>query len=99
MSKHEIRLRRQKLTAHGTERFRNYGAVLRRHEEEMKMKKVIRVFTYFLIIMIILVLLVIVVRIERRLPAPHRPEQRAQTAGHVQSAPQSLFKVVFNDYV
>ncbi len=65
MSKHEIRLRRQKLTARGTERYRNYGAVLQRHEEEKRIKKILRVFTFLLIIMILIVLLVIVFRMEK----------------------------------
>lgn len=76
MSRNEIRLRRQKLTSRGTERFRNYGAVLQRHEEEMRLKKILRVFTYFLIILIVVVLLVIVVRMERKIdkkaPKPER---------------------------
>ena len=66
MSKHEIRLRRQKMTARGTERFRNYGAVLERHEKEVRIKKILRVFTFFFIILIIVMLIVIVVRVERR---------------------------------
>ena len=66
MSKHEIRLRRQKMTLHGTERFRNYGVVLQRHEQEKRLKKIIRAFSLFLIILVILVLIVIVVRVERK---------------------------------
>jgi hypothetical protein len=66
MSKNDIRLRRHKLTARGAERFRNYGAVLQRHEEEKRMKKVLRVFAMLFIILILVVLIVIVVRIERR---------------------------------
>lgn len=66
MSKHEIRLRRQKLTGRGTERFRNYGAILQRHEEEKRLKKIFRVVTYFLLILIVTVLIVIVVRVERK---------------------------------
>ncbi|MBY0432694.1 MAG: hypothetical protein K2U26_01140 [Cyclobacteriaceae bacterium] len=66
MSKHEIRLRRQRLTARGSDRFRNYGAVLQRHERDMRLKKILRVFTLFLVILIILVLIVIVVRIEKK---------------------------------
>ncbi|CAN5464383.1 hypothetical protein BH10BAC4_BH10BAC4_07960 [soil metagenome] len=66
MSKHEIRLRRQKLTARGSDRFRNYGAVLERHEQEKKIKRIVKAFTYFLLIAILVLLLVIVVRIERR---------------------------------
>jgi len=74
MSKHEIRLRRQKMTSHGAERFRNYGAVLERHENEKRMKKIVRVFTYFLAILIVVVLLVIVVRIEKRVAPPTKPQ-------------------------
>lgn len=76
MSKHEIRLRRQRLTSHGSERFRNYGAVLERHEQEQKIRKIVRVFTYFLVILIVVVLLVIVIRIERR-ATPKAPAQTA----------------------
>ncbi len=66
MSKNEIRLRRQKLTSRGAERFRNYGAVLERHEKEVRLKKIIKAFSMFLIILIVIVLLVIIVRIEKR---------------------------------
>ena len=66
MSRHEIRLRRKRTTARGTERFRNYGAVLERHEKEKRIRKILRVFTFFFIILIIVMLIVIVVRVERR---------------------------------
>jgi len=63
------------MTSHGADRFRNYGAVLERHESEMRMKKIIRVFTYFLVILIVLVLLVIVTRVEKR--STGKPDPRA----------------------
>lgn len=88
MSKHEIRLRRQKLTSHGAERFRNYGAVLERHEQEQKIRKIVKVFTYFLVILIVIVLLVIVVRIERRAT----PKEPAQTASQLIPLPLSSAK-------
>ncbi len=66
MSKHEIRLRRQKITTRGTERFRNYGAVLQRHEKEKRIKKILRVFAFFFIILIVVMMIVIVVRMERK---------------------------------
>lgn len=76
MSKNEIRLRRQKLTGRGIERFRNYGAVLERHEQEKRIKKIVRVFTFFLIILIVITLLVIISRVEKRLtPADPAPKQ------------------------
>jgi len=70
MSKHEIRLRRQKLTSHGADRFRNYGAVMQRHEEEKRVKKLVRVFGYFLVIAILIVLIVIVIRVEKKVSTP-----------------------------
>ncbi len=73
MSKHEIRLRRQKLTARGSERYRNYGAVLQRHEEEKRIKKILRAFTFFLIILILIVLLVIVTRMEKKVDKKTKP--------------------------
>jgi cell division septal protein FtsQ len=66
MSRNEIRLRRQRLTARGTERFRNYGAVLKQHEQEVRMKRIIRVFSLFAVILILVMLIVIVVRFERK---------------------------------
>lgn len=66
MGKHEIRLRRQKLTARGADRYRNYGAVLKEHEEEKRIKKIVRVFTYFLIIAFVVILLIILSRWENR---------------------------------
>lgn len=66
MGKHEIRLRRQRLTARGTDRFRNYGAILKEHEEEKRVKKIVKVFTYFLIIAFIVIIFIIVSRWEKR---------------------------------
>lgn len=66
MSKHDIRLRRQKFMARGPDRFRDYSAVLERHGKEMRIKKVVRVFTYLFIILIIVMMIVIVVRVEKK---------------------------------
>lgn len=74
MSKHEIRLRRQKMTSHGAERYRNYGAVLQRHEQEKRLKKIVRVFGYFLIILILVMLIVIVTRVEKKAVKPVEPK-------------------------
>ena len=67
MSKHEIRLRRQKFGGRGSDRFRNYGEVLQRHEKEVRIRKIIRVFTFLFIIMIVVMLIVIVMRVEKRM--------------------------------
>ena len=66
MSKHEIRLLRQKFTARGLERFRNYGAVLQRHEKEMRIRKIIRVFSFLFITLIVVMLIIILVNVESR---------------------------------
>ncbi len=67
MSRNEIRLRRRKLTAHGSERFRNYNAVLQGHEESQRLKKVMKVFTLFAIILILIMLIIMVFRWENRI--------------------------------
>ncbi len=66
MGKHEIRMRRQRLTARGTERFRNYDAVLKQHEQEQKMKKIVRVFVFFLLIIVVVILITFAQRWEKR---------------------------------
>jgi hypothetical protein len=66
MGKHEIRMRRQRLTARGTERFRNYGDVLKQHEQDKRMKKIVRVFIYFLAILVVIILIVMAQRWEKR---------------------------------
>lgn len=65
MSRNDIRLRRQRLSS-GSNRFRNYGNVLERHEKEVKLKKLIRVFSFFAIILIVVMLIIIVSRMEDR---------------------------------
>ena len=52
------------MTSSGADRFRNYGDVLQRHEQEMRIKRIIRVFTLFAVILILVVLIVIVARFE-----------------------------------
>jgi hypothetical protein len=66
MGKHEIRLRKQRLTARGSDRFRNYGSVLKQHEEEKRVKIIVKIFTYFLIIAALILILVVVVRWEQK---------------------------------
>jgi Zn-dependent M32 family carboxypeptidase len=66
MGKHEIRMRRQRLTARGAERYRNYDAVLKQHEQEKKMKKIVRVFTLFLLIVVVIILFRVVQKWEKK---------------------------------
>ena len=66
MGKNEIRLRRSRLTGRNSDRFRNYGAVLERHEKEMRLKKILRVFTLFLVILILIALIFFISQVERK---------------------------------
>lgn len=66
MGKHEIRLRRQRLTARGADRFRNYDTILKRHEQDQRVKKIVRIFAFFAIVLILILLLVIVSRWEKK---------------------------------
>ena len=66
MGRNEIRLRRSKLTGRGSDRFRNYGAVMEQHEKEMRMKKILRVFTMLLIILILVALIFFITQVERK---------------------------------
>ena len=63
MSRNEIRLRRNRLSG---QRFRNYGAVLQQHEKEMRLKKVLRVFSFLLVILILIALIFYISQIERK---------------------------------
>jgi hypothetical protein len=66
MGKHEIRLRKQRITARGSDRFRNYGSVLKQHEEEKRIKTIVKVFTYFLITMAMIIIFIVVTRWEQQ---------------------------------
>lgn len=66
MGKHEIRLRRQRLTAHGSERFRNYNSVLKQHGEARRMRMVTRIFTFVFLILIVIIIYIVVSRWEAR---------------------------------
>lgn len=69
MSRNEIRIRRHRLSSHGAERFRNYGAVLKEHEQHQKLRKILKVFSLFAIILVLIILLVIVFRAEKKINA------------------------------
>jgi hypothetical protein len=64
MGKHEIRLRKHRITARGSERFRNYGSVLKQHEEEKKIKVIIKIFTYLFITAALILIFIVVTRWE-----------------------------------
>lgn len=47
-------------------RHRNYGEIMARHERDVKIKRVLRVFVYVLIIAILVLLFFVVKRIEKK---------------------------------
>lgn len=66
MGRNEIRLRRHRMTARGTERFRNYNSVLKRHEENRRIKKIMRVFGFFVVMLVVIMIIVFLSRWEER---------------------------------
>lgn len=74
MGRNEIRLRRHRMTARGIERFRNYNYVLKRHEENQRIKKIMKVFGFFTALLIVLMLVIFLSRWEQR----SRPDKTNQ---------------------
>lgn len=66
MGRNEIRLRRQRTTARGIDRFRNYNSVLERHEQTQRLKKIMRVFGFFVVILIVIMMIIFLSRWEER---------------------------------
>ena len=83
MGRNEIRLRRQRMTARGSERFRNYSSVVRRHEGNRRIKKIMRVFGFSLVLLIVIMIIVFLSRWEQRSsPAKQKEES---TVSHISS--------------
>lgn len=80
MSRHEIRLRRKRLTARGTERFRNYDAVLKSHEDNQRLKKALKVFTLFAVILILVMLIIMVFRWEKKIITSNNRNEKFKIA-------------------
>jgi len=66
MGKHEIRLRRQRMSARGSDRYRNYNAVLKQHGSEKRFKQITRVFVFLLLIALIVIIFLAVTRWEKK---------------------------------
>jgi large-conductance mechanosensitive channel len=70
MGRNEIKLRRQLVTGR-IQRYRNYSALLKRHERSKQLKRNIRFFAYSLFVTVVVVLFLIiasylVVRLENK---------------------------------
>ncbi len=74
MARNEIRLRRNMMSSGRIAQHRNYSELMRQHNREHAMKRVLRVFLYFLIILFLLILLVIVLRWESKTRSSKMPE-------------------------
>jgi len=66
MGKNEIRLRRSMISTGRIAKHRNYTELMRQHDRDTKLKRILKVFTYLLIILFISLILIIVIRWERR---------------------------------
>ena len=64
MGRNEIRLRRQRTTTRGIDRFRNYNTVLQRYEQTQRLKKVVKVFGFFVVILIVIMIIIFLSRWE-----------------------------------
>jgi len=64
MGKHEIRIRRQRMSARGSERYRNYSSVLKQHGEGKRLKTIAKIFTFFFIIIALILVFIVVSRWE-----------------------------------
>ncbi|MBN8653377.1 MAG: hypothetical protein J0L67_18260 [Cytophagales bacterium] len=78
MGKHEIRLRRQRMSARGSDRYRNYNAVLKQHSNEKRIKQITRIFTFFLLIAVVIIIFMIVTRWEKKQSA--KPQSKINTS-------------------
>jgi hypothetical protein len=65
MGRNEIRLRRNIMSSGRIAQHRNYGEVMARHEKEVRIKRIRRVFMYFLIILFMIVVFMIFRQVQR----------------------------------
>jgi len=79
MGKHEIRLRRQRMAARGSDRFRNYNAVMKQHGEGKRIKLITRIFTFLFLIIALIIVLIVVSRWEKKHVAPEQKTSQIET--------------------
>ena len=83
MGRNEIKLRRQSMSSGRIAQHRNYGELMARHEKEVRIRRITRLFMYFLIIAFLIVLYFIVKKIEdRQSPAKSPDSAWVVPAGH-----------------
>ncbi len=67
MGRNEIRLRRQRMSSGRIAQHRNYGDIMARHERDIRIKRVIKIFAYFLVILFAIILFFMVRSWEQKL--------------------------------
>jgi large-conductance mechanosensitive channel len=75
MGRNEIRLRRSSMSSGRIAQHRNYGELMARHEKEVRIKRIIRVFTYFLIIAFMIILFLMVRQVQEK-KSPREPQKK-----------------------
>ncbi len=71
MARNEIRLQKNRMSSGRIAKHRNYSELMRVHNREHNMKRVLRVFLYFLIILFLLIILITVMRWESKQQSYH----------------------------
>jgi preprotein translocase subunit SecG len=66
MGRNEIRLRRNMMSTGRIARHRNYSELMRQHDSNTKLKRILRVFAYFLVALFFMIVLIIVIRWEKK---------------------------------
>ena len=64
MGRYEIRIRRQMMTSGRISQHRNYGDIMARHERDIRIRRISRIFIYFTIIAFLILLFLLVRRWE-----------------------------------
>ena len=84
MGRNEIRLRRQRMSSGRIAQHRNYGDIMARHERDIKLRRISRIFIYFIIIAFLILIFLLV----RRWEENTEPKAKHSTA-LVQRAPEA----------
>ena len=66
MGRNDIRLRRNKISSRRIDRYRNYGLLMSRHEQNQKIKRLTKIFIYFLLTLFLGIILFLVFRWEKK---------------------------------
>lgn len=64
-------------------RHRNYSELMRQHDRDTRLKRVLRVFTYFLVVLFLLIILFIVLRWEEK-QSEKKPKRTSTEISHDQ---------------